>query len=49
MAAKPVAIIMGCTEVPLGLAGSPAVAGLRLVDPAQVLAAALARRAYEPR
>ncbi|WP_398498412.1 aspartate/glutamate racemase family protein [Variovorax sp.] len=45
----PVTIIMGCTEVPLGLAGSPAVAGLRLVDPAQVLAAALARRAYEPR
>lgn len=42
----PVAIIMGCTEVPLGLQGSAAVAGLRLVDPAQVLAGALARRAY---
>ncbi len=28
---------MGCTEVPLGLQGSAAVAGLNLVDPAQVL------------
>lgn len=42
----PVTIIMGCTEVPLGLQGSAAVAGLSLVDPAQVLADALARRAY---
>jgi aspartate racemase len=42
----PVTIIMGCTEVPLGLQGSAAVAGLALVDPAQVLADALARRAY---
>lgn len=42
----PVTIIMGCTEVPLGLQGSAAVAGLDLVDPAQVLADALARRAY---
>ena len=42
----PVTIIMGCTEVPLGLQGSAAVAGLDLVDPAQVLATALARRAY---
>ncbi|RQO63771.1 aspartate racemase [Variovorax sp. KBW07] len=45
----PVTIIMGCTEVPLGLQGSAAVAGLDLVDPAQVLAAALARRAYGAR
>jgi aspartate racemase len=45
----PVRIIMGCTEVPLGLQGSAAVAGLDLVDPAQVLAAALARRAYGSR
>jgi aspartate racemase len=45
-ATGPVTIIMGCTEVPLGLQGSAAVAGLDLVDPAQVLAAALARRAY---
>ncbi|MGJ7532297.1 MULTISPECIES: aspartate/glutamate racemase family protein [unclassified Variovorax] len=43
----PVTIIMGCTEVPLGLQGSATVAGLDLVDPAQVLAAALARRAYQ--
>lgn len=42
----PVTIVMGCTEVPLGLQGSAAVAGLDLIDPAQVLAAALARRAY---
>jgi aspartate racemase len=37
---------MGCTEIPLGLQGSAAVAGLRLVDPARVLASALAIRAY---
>jgi aspartate racemase len=42
----PVTIIMGCTEVPLGLQGSAAVAGLNLIDPAQMLAEALARRAY---
>ena len=42
----PVALIMSCTEVPLGLSGSAAVAGLHLVDPAQVLASALAARAY---
>jgi aspartate racemase len=42
----PVAIVMGCTEIPLGLQGSVAVAGLRLIDPAQVLASALAARAY---
>ena len=42
----PVPIVMGCTEVPLGLQHSAAVAGLRLVDPAKVLASALAGRAY---
>jgi aspartate racemase len=42
----PVTLVMGCTEVPLGLRGSAAVAGLSLVDPAEVLAAALATRAY---
>lgn len=42
----PVPIVMGCTEVPLGLQHCAAVAGLRLVDPAQVLASALAGRAY---
>jgi aspartate racemase len=41
-----VAIVMGCTEIPLGLRGSAAVEGLRLVDPAWVLASALALRAY---
>jgi aspartate racemase len=41
-----VAIVMGCTEIPLGLQGSAAVEGLRLVDPAIVLASALAARAY---
>ena len=41
-----VAIVMGCTEIPLGLQGSPAVAQLQLVDPARVLAHALATRAY---
>lgn len=42
-----VAIVMGCTEIPLGLHGSAAVEGLRLVDPAWVLASALAVRAYD--
>ena len=41
-----VAMVMGCTEIPLGLHGSAAVAGLRLVDPARVLASALASRAF---
>ena len=39
-------IIMGCTEIPLGLQGHAATQGLPLVDPAQVLAASLAARAY---
>lgn len=42
----PVTIIMGCTEVPLGLHTSTSVTGLELIDPAQILAAALAQRAY---
>jgi aspartate racemase len=42
----PVAIVMGCTEIPLGLRGAAAVEGLSLVDPARVLACALATRAY---
>lgn len=42
----PVPIVMGCTEVPLILPGASAATGLELVDPARVLAAALARRAY---
>jgi aspartate racemase len=44
----PVAIVMGCTEIPLGLQAARAVAALKLVDPARVLAAALAQRAYAP-
>jgi aspartate racemase len=39
-------IIMGCTEIPLGLAALAKVEHLHLIDPAQVLAASLARRAY---
>lgn len=42
----PLPIVMGCTEVPLGLQGCAATAELRLVDPARVLASALAARAY---
>ena len=42
----PVAIVMGCTEIPLGLQGAARVEGLDLLDPARVLAAALASRAY---
>ena len=42
----PVAIVMGCTEIPLGLHGAAGIEGLDLLDPAQVLAAALAARAY---
>ncbi|WP_370590522.1 aspartate/glutamate racemase family protein [Xylophilus sp. ASV27] len=41
------ALIMGCTEIPLALPRPAAdAAGLLLVDPAEVLAAALARKAY---
>jgi aspartate racemase len=40
------AIVMACTEIPLGLQGVAAVSGLQLVDPAEVLASALAARAY---
>lgn len=42
----PVAIVMGCTEIPLGLQGAAELQGLDLLDPAQVLASALASRAY---
>lgn len=42
-----VPIVMGCTEVPLGLQGALATRGLDLIDPARVLATALAQRAYE--
>jgi aspartate racemase len=39
-------IIMGCTEIPLGLQEHAASQQLALIDPAQVLAASLAARAY---
>ncbi|MDR7377751.1 aspartate racemase [Rhodoferax ferrireducens] len=39
-------LILGCTEIPLALDGAPQTAGLRLFNPAQVLAQALAQRAY---
>jgi aspartate racemase len=42
-------IIMGCTEIPLGLTGLAELAQvehLHLMDPAKVLATSLARRAY---
>ncbi|MEO7399691.1 MAG: amino acid racemase [Polaromonas sp.] len=41
-----IALIMGCTEIPLGLAAAPQTASWMLVNPAQVLAQALAVRAY---
>ena len=42
------AVIMGCTEIPLVLPASPKMGGMLLVDPGAVLAAALARRAFAP-
>ncbi|MEP6826060.1 MAG: amino acid racemase [Ramlibacter sp.] len=39
-------LILGCTEIPLALRPSAATAGLDLVDPAQLIARALAARAY---
>jgi aspartate racemase len=39
-------IIMGCTEIPLGLQAGGLMQNLKLIDPAQVLAASLAARAY---
>lgn len=43
-----IALIMGCTEIPLALAGAPTAGTWTLIDPAQVLARALAERAYGP-
>jgi aspartate racemase len=40
------ALILGCTEIPLALSSLPSHPNLRLLDPALVLAEALARRAY---
>lgn len=41
-----IALIMGCTEIPLALESAPQAASWTLVNPAQVLAQALASRAY---
>ena len=40
-------LVMGCTEIPLALPQAPQARGLSLLDPADVLARALVRRAYE--
>lgn len=39
-------LVMGCTEIPLALDAGPGTLGLTLVDPAQLIARALALRAY---
>jgi len=39
-------LIMGCTEIPLALEDAPEATDWRLLNPAQVLAQALAERAY---
>jgi aspartate racemase len=41
-----IALIMGCTEIPLALEDAPVAARWTLVNPAKVLAQALASRAY---
>lgn len=44
-----VPVIMGCTEIPLALPQLPQAQGALLIDPAWVLAQALARQSYESR
>jgi aspartate racemase len=39
-------LVLGCTEIPLALTSVPGMAGLDLIDPAELLAQALAKRAY---
>ena len=39
-------LVMGCTEIPLALKEAEGLGGLRLIDPADLLARALAQRAY---
>ena len=39
-------LVLGCTEIPLALTSLPGMAGLDLIDPAELLAQALAQRAY---
>ena len=40
-------MVMACTEIPLALPRVPEASGWSLVDPSAILAAALARRAFE--
>ena len=40
-------MVMACTEIPLALPHVPEASGWSLVDPSAILAAALARRAFE--
>ena len=42
-------LVLGCTEIPLALTSVPGMAGLDLIDPAELLAQALAKRAYQLR
>ncbi|MBV8617421.1 MAG: aspartate/glutamate racemase family protein [Curvibacter sp.] len=42
----PLPLVMACTEIPLALPGAREVQGQTLIDPARVLAQALARQAY---
>ncbi len=39
-------LVLGCTEIPLALTSVPGMLGLDLIDPAALLAQALAQRAY---
>ena len=39
-------LVLGCTEIPLALTSVPGMPDLELIDPAQLLAQALAQRAY---
>ncbi|MEO7885223.1 MAG: amino acid racemase [Polaromonas sp.] len=39
-------LVLGCTEIPLALSAVPGMEGLKLVDPAALLAQALAQRAF---
>ena len=39
-------LVLGCTEIPLALTSVPGMADLDLIDPAELLAKALAQRAY---
>ena len=39
-------LVLGCTEIPLALTSVPGMPGLDLIDPAELLAQALAKRAY---